>query len=214
MTKIEKYENEMSTDNLSESTLIKEESRTKRLKAATHSAHESLDQFIMQARPFADREHYGRFLTMQFLFHRDLDALFFNRNLELLLPDLGRRTRIELIAQDFVDIGLSLPSPPASPLFKKGNDVELASALGWLYVVEGSNLGAAFLLKYAAQLGFDENFGARHLAGAPEGRGLHWRIFTAALDDIDLTDEQERKAIAQAEVAFQHVHAIAEEAFS
>lgn len=204
----------MSIDTLSENTLIKEASRTKRLKAATHSAHEHLDQFIMQARPFADREHYGRFLAMQFLFHRDLDALFFDRNLEALLPDLGGRRRIELIAQDFADIGLTLPSPTAAPLFQKAGDIDFATALGWLYVVEGSNLGAAFLLKYAAQLGFNENFGARHLAGAPEGRGLHWRTFTAALDDIDLTDEQEMKAIAEAEAAFRHVHATASEAFS
>ncbi len=64
--------------------------------------------------------------------------------------------------------------------------------MGWLYVVEGSNLGAAFLLKDAAKLGLGEEFGARHLAGAPEGRGLHWRTFTAALDEIELTEEEER----------------------
>lgn len=156
----------------------------------------------MQARPFADREHYGRFLTMQFLFHRELDALFFYRNLEALHPDLGGRRRIELIALDFADIGLTLPSPTAAPLFQKAGDIDLATALGWLYVVEGSNLGAAFLLKYAAQLGFNENFGARHLAGAPEGRGLHWRTFMAALDDIDLMDEQETKRLLKPKPRF------------
>jgi protein TonB len=54
--------------------------------------------------------------------------------------------------------------------------------MGWLYVAEGSNLGAAFLLKEAVKLNLSGSFGARHLAGAPEGRGLHWRTFTAALD--------------------------------
>ena len=71
--------------------------------------------------------------------------------------------------------------------------------MGWLYVVEGSNLGAAFLLKDAAKLGLGEEFGARHLAGAPEGRGLHWRTFTAALDEIELTEEEERRVVSGAQ---------------
>ncbi|MBF2717685.1 biliverdin-producing heme oxygenase [Agrobacterium vitis] len=204
----------MSTFDTMENTLTREASRTKRLKAATYDAHERLDQFIMKANPFADREHYGRFLAMQFHFHHDLDGLFFDPDLDLLLPDLGGRRRIEMIGQDFADLGLELPSARHATRFRKGETVDLPEALGWLYVIEGSNLGAAFLLKYAAQLGLNENFGARHLAGATEGRGLHWRTFTAALDSIALTDEQERKAIVEAETAFEHVHTIAREMFS
>lgn len=207
-------ENGMSTSDTMESTKTRESSRTKRLKAATHDAHERLDQFIMQARPFADRERYGRFLTLQFHFHRDLDGLFFDPNLDLLLPDLGGRRRIEMIEQDFADLGLEPPSVRHSARFGKGETITLPEALGWLYVIEGSNLGAAFLLKYAAHLGFNETFGARHLAGAPEGRGLHWRTFTAALDHITLTNDQESKAITEAENAFKHVHTIAREVFS
>jgi heme oxygenase len=204
----------MSTVDTIENHLRREVSRTKRLKAATHDAHERLDQFIMQARPFADRERYSRFLAMQFHFHRDLDGLFFDPDLDLLLPDLGGRRRIEMIEQDFADLGLELPSARHATRFRKGETVELPEALGWLYVIEGSNLGAAFLLKYAAHLGFNETFGARHLAGAPEGRGLHSRTFTAALDQITLTNDQESKAIAEAETAFKHVHTIAREVFS
>ncbi|MGG2475716.1 biliverdin-producing heme oxygenase, partial [Rhizobium sp. BR5] len=87
---------------------------------------------------------------------------------------------------------------------------DLPEAMGWLYVVEGSNLGAAFLLKDAAKLGLTEEFGARHLAGAPEGRGLHWRTFTAALDEISLTVEEEERVVAGAEAAFRAVHAYAQ----
>jgi heme oxygenase len=81
-------------------------------------------------------------------------------------------------------------------------------ALGWLYVAEGSNLGAAFLLKEAAKLGLSESFGARHLADAPEGRGLHWRRFTAALDAVALSASEEARAIASANDAFARVRAL------
>jgi heme oxygenase len=190
-----------------------EESRTKRLKNATHDAHERLDKRIMQLDPFADRNHYGRFLKMQYGFHRDLDALFFNEKLDQLLPDLAGRRRLGLIEQDLADLGISIPAVETDPRFEKGADVPLGEALGWIYVIEGSNLGAAFLLKYAAKLGLDENSGARHLAGAPEGRGLHWRTFTAALDSVYLTEEDERQAIAGAEAAFRRVYDIAQGAF-
>jgi heme oxygenase (biliverdin-IX-beta and delta-forming) len=191
-----------------------EASRTKRLKAVTRTSHERIDNRIMAAAPFADKQRYSRFLTMQHAFHRDLDALFFDIRLDALLPDLAGRRRLALIERDFADLGLAVPQISKAPYFSKEQPIDLAEALGWLYVIEGSNLGAAFLLKDAAKLGLHEDFGARHLAGVPEGRGLHWRTFTKALDSIDLTGEQERSAVSGAEAAFRRVHQIAEEVFA
>lgn len=53
-----------------------EQSRVKRLKAATRGAHGDLDAFIMAAKPFESRENFGKFVETQYLFHRDLDAFF------------------------------------------------------------------------------------------------------------------------------------------
>lgn len=181
-------------------------SRVKRMRAATHGAHAALDGFIMQAKPFEARENFARFLQMQYLFHRDLDALFHDERLDAMLPDLLGRRRLAMVEQDLEDLGVAVPDA-AEPVFATGGQPDLAEALGWLYVVEGSNLGAAFLLKDAAKLGLDETFGARHLAGAPEGRGLHWRTFTAALDAVELDDAAEARAVAAAEAAFRRVHA-------
>ncbi len=186
-------------------------SRVKRLREATHPAHERLDTFIMAAQPFASRDRFGLFVKMQYRFHRDLDALFFDSRLDALLPDLQGRRRLALIEQDLADLGLTPPQTAAAPRFQPGRQGDLAEALGWLYVVEGSNLGAAFLLKDAARLGLDENFGARHLAGAPEGRGLHWRSFTAALDAAPLSNEEDERVVAGSMAAFAAVEAYARE---
>lgn len=181
------------------------DSRVKRLRAATTQTHGSLDGFIMKAEPFASRENFARFVRTQYRFHRDLDALFFDERLDALLPDLAGRRRLAMIEQDLEDLGADVPQELDAPRFAHGDRPSLAEALGWLYVVEGSNLGAAFLLKDAAKLGLNEDFGARHLAGAPEGRGLHWRTFTAALDAVPLTEEEEALAVAGAEAAFRAV---------
>ncbi|GAA4115239.1 biliverdin-producing heme oxygenase [Aminobacter aganoensis] len=188
-----------------------EASRAKRLKARTNTTHERLDASIMAGRPFEDRRRYGLFLTVQHSFHRDIDALYSSAVLEGLLPDLDGRRRLDLIGQDIVDLGIAVPDVAEAPVFD--GDADLPTALGWLYVAEGSNLGAAFLLKEAAKLGLSEAFGARHLAPAPEGRGLHWRTFTAALDALELSKEEEDRVVAGAEAAFRCVHGLVRETF-
>lgn len=184
-------------------TLVDPPSRAKDLKAATSAAHDRVDKRIMAADPFASRERYGRFLLVQHAFHRDIDGIYGSPELAGLLPDLGARRRLPLIEQDLADVGLSVPAAAAAPLFAAADD--LPTALGWLYVSEGSNLGAAFLLRESAKLGLSETFGARHLAPAPEGRGLAWRNFTAALDAVDLSAAEEERAVAGATAAFTHV---------
>ncbi|MGE8943671.1 biliverdin-producing heme oxygenase [Leptospira interrogans] len=182
--------------------------RAKRLKAATTEAHERLDQRIMAAAPFASRDRYALFVQVQHQFHRDIDALYENAELDALLPDLAGRRRLPLIVNDLQDLGRDVPVPDVSPVF--GGKIDIPTALGWLYVAEGSNLGAAFLLKEAAKLDLSESFGARHLAGAPEGRGLHWRTFTAALDASQLSDDEEQRVIAGGTAAFVRVRELVE----
>lgn len=180
--------------------------RAKRLKAATHAAHEQLDTRIMAADPFRGRVRYGQFVKVQHGFHRDINALYDDAHLDELLPDLAGWRRLPAIRQDLADLGLDVPEPDGLPVFR--GDLDLPTALGWLYVAEGSNLGAAFLLKEAAKIGLSDTFGARHLAGAPQGRGLHWRTFTAALDAVELTDAEERRAISGAMAAFDRVQGL------
>lgn len=188
-------------------------SLAKRLKAGTEATHDRLDKSIMAGRPFADRERYGRFLEVQYRFHRDIDGLYQRQELAQRLPDLDGRRRLAQIAADRADLGLPALADPPPPAFTADSEPDLATALGWLYVAEGSNLGAAFLFKAAAKLGLDENLGARHLAGHPDGRAAHWRQFTAALDAAGLDEAGEARAIAGAQAAFSRVQAYVDAAF-
>jgi len=181
------------------------------LKQATHTAHERLDVRIMAADPFSSRQRYARFVQVQFLFHRDIDALY-DRDVGLtaLLPNFAERRRLGLIEADLHDLGVDAPAADRAPAFAPGVAIDGPNALGWLYVAEGSNLGAAFLLKEAAKLGLSESFGARHLAAAPEGRGRHWKAFVGALDAVPLSAGEEANAIAGAKDAFARVRELVE----
>ncbi|MGU3492856.1 biliverdin-producing heme oxygenase [Xanthobacteraceae bacterium A53D] len=184
--------------------------RTKRLRAQTHAAHEDLDARIMDGAPFADRERYLQFLHMQYLFHRDIDALYDDQSLTERLPDLPVRRRLEAVTNDLADLGATPPADLPAPLFPAGQSHDLPTALGWLYAAEGSKLGAAFLLKASAALGFSGEKGARHLEAAEEGRGLHWRTFTSVLDDLTLDEAAEERMYAGGRAAFARVRALAE----
>lgn len=187
--------------------------RSKRLKLGTQSEHGSLDSAITQQEPFSDRARYVVFLGIQYMFHRDIDALYHHVKLSTLLPDLVGRRRLGLIEQDFGDLCAEMPTALSEPAFADNDALDIPSALGWLYVAEGSNLGAAFLLKEAARLNLSESFGARHLAAAPQGRGLHWRTFTAALNALALSPAEDKRVVAGAETAFNRVRGLVRDGF-
>lgn len=182
------------------------ETRAQRLRSATHELHESLDRRLSEADLFSSVERYALFLAIQRRFHADIDALYRDPALAALIPDLAGRRRLGLIDQDIADVGVAVPRVEPDEV----DPADRAAALGWLYVSEGSNLGAAFLLKEAVKLGLSETFGARHLAPDPGGRGLHWRKFVEALDAADLSRKQDEAAESAAIVAFARVRSHAE----
>lgn len=180
-----------------------EDSRSLRLKAATRDRHGALDKRIMAGDIFADRSNFARFLRVQYRFHRSIDALYANPALGALLPDLGERRRLTQVARDLQDLEQALPGADIDAL---PSDLALPTALGWLYVAEGSNLGGTLLYKMAAGLGLHCDFGARHLAAHPDGTARHWREFTAVLDAVPLSAEQDQQVIDAADAAFRSVY--------
>lgn len=186
-------------------------SRAQSLRRLTYDTHARLDQAVMAQGIFQDRARFARFLRMQYRFHADIAPLHARADLLALFPDLAARPRLHRIAADLHALGSEVPSA--------GDDMQAASlsvpaALGWLYVAEGSNLGAAVILKLATPLGVDAHFGASHLAPAAEGVASHWRHFTTALDAVDLPAHAEADVVAGARAAFTRVHAHLREAFA
>jgi heme oxygenase len=178
--------------------------RTERLKRETHAQHERLDTGIAGRDPFATRERYAAFVEVQYRFYAAIEPLYRDPALGELLPGLRGRSRLGAARLDLADLGRAVPRVEPLALGRR-------EALGWLYVSEGSTLGAAFLLKAVEAIGLGEDCGARHLAAAPEGRGRHWRDFKEALNSVMLTPAEDDQVVSGARAAFTHVHALVAE---
>ncbi|MGO1693488.1 MAG: biliverdin-producing heme oxygenase [Marinobacter sp.] len=188
-------------------------SLTALLKTGTTREHEKLDKRIMALSPFSSRERYALFVRTQARLHRVVAPCYQNPVLKEWLPDLEERNRLEAVLADCGDFDISSAAlqEDADVSSRVGVD-DAYAALGWLYTVEGSNLGAAFLLKHAKkELALSETFGARHLAGNSDGRGAFWKRFKEGLDGIDLTETQRQAALGGALEAFAFARAGVEE---
>jgi heme oxygenase len=172
-----------------------------RLRTSTAALHDKLDKLVMSEKPFDNRENYGRFVIAQYLFQRDIESLYDEPRLLAMIPDLPSRPRLAAAAADLQDLGIATPEEAGAPA---ADTLGLAAGLGWLYVSEGSKLGAAFLFKEAGQkLGLSETLGARNLAAPEGGRGAAWKRFVHVLDNNTLTDEEKEHVVNGAQDAFE-----------
>lgn len=183
---------------------------SQRLKTETAQQHERMHELMERGNPFADRGSYACFVAAQYLFQRDVEHLFQDAAVKAAVPDLEARGRQEASLADLADLGAELPQDALS-----SEAVGMPEALGWLYVSEGSTLGAAFLFKEARdRLGLSEAFGARNLAAYPQGRALAWRAFVASLDAPELGDAAiQDKVIAGANAAYDRFGSLLERYF-
>lgn len=184
--------------------------RSQRLNQAIRSPHEALDRQVMGYAPFDSLAGFGRFVVAQYGFQAELAPLYNDPRLTACLPELAARCRARHALADLADLGMEVPAPlPGAPL-----GLSFAESLGWLFVSEGSKLGAAFLIKRAEALGLSANNGARHLAEPPGGRAAGWKAFTQALDGLTLTEHEERLAEVGALAAFERFTLLLQAAFA
>lgn len=184
-------------------------SRSARLNAATDDLHEHLHTVVARANPFASRDNFATWVQVQHRFQREIEPFYQRTDLQQTIPGLADRSRREAVEADLADLGAT----PADIAPAAHADAGLPEALGWLFVSEGSTLGAAILFKKAQALGLDKTFGARHLAAAPEGRARHWKAFVEQVDTLDLDAAEEQRLFAAGRAAFQRFDALLTEAY-
>lgn len=183
---------------------------SQRLKTETAAQHERMHQLMARAAPFGSRQAYAGFVTAQYLFQRDVEHLFQDAALQAVVPDLAVRGRETAALDDLRDLGA--PPPREGAVASQG--VTMPEGLGWLYVSEGSTLGAAFLFKQAQdRLGLSADFGARNLAAYPEGRAVAWRRFVQALDGDGVGVDTHDAVIAGANAAYHRFGELLERQF-
>lgn len=169
-----------------------------RLKTETAAEHERMHQLMNVADVFSSQQKYAQFTLSQYYFQKEIEHLFELDGVADLIPDLDIRGRS---AQALLDLN-DLDVQPAGMTLSSQN-ASLPEALGWIYVSEGSTLGAAFLFKQAQKsLGYTAEFAARNLAAYPEGRAVVWKRFVQALDQADFSTAEKDQVVQGALDAF------------
>ncbi|XXQ68613.1 biliverdin-producing heme oxygenase [Neisseriaceae bacterium B1] len=179
------------------------------LKDNSRATHDSVDELVMSVKPFDTPENYIKFLRLQAVFHKIVDDIYKNPELNQKIPHLASLARYDDVMLDLQDvngqekpINLDIPKP------------ESKEALGWLYCAEGSNVGAAFLYKDAQnKLGYTAKHGARHLGPHVDGRGKHWREFVEHLNNLGIEGEDREAALRGALNAFAFYKKLVREIF-
>lgn len=184
--------------------------RSQRLNQLTHAPHSELDALVKSHAPFETRESFARFVVAQYLFQSELQALYSDPQLIAIVPDLAERCRAEQAGLDLADLDTAVPTPFPGAV----SNPSLGAAMGWIFVSEGSKLGAAFLIKRAVGLGLSDNFGARHLGEPAGGRAEGWKQFTRILDGLELSAAEEAAAEQGAVAAFERFTELLKHAYA
>jgi heme oxygenase len=138
------------------------------LRAATAAAHARVDALYSRldlSRP----DDYARFLLSHAAAFLPVEAALIEAGADALLPGWSSRRRGEHLRADLAALSLSVPPVEIAPRFS--NEAE---RLGGLYVLEGSRLGGAMLVRSVAP-----TLPTAFLA--PETTSS-WRAFTTLLD--------------------------------
>ncbi|GMO36908.1 biliverdin-producing heme oxygenase [Bradyrhizobium sp. TM233] len=163
-----------------------------RLRDATAAAHRELDAQLSSF-DLTVLAGYRRFLQASAGALLPLEAALVAAGVARIFPDWPERSRSAAIAADLGRLGSAARStvsvPPLTP----------SGMLGTMYVLEGSRLGARFLLKEVAEAADLRMTEATSYLGHGAGKRL-WQSFLSKLQGGEACDEVE--AIAAARVAF------------
>lgn len=160
---------------------------------ATHLRMHGLPAFRAIEAGELPLERYRGLLSSLYRFHEALGAAAEAGGLSA-LSSAGRR--LELLATDLEGLGASPPSP--GPAAAAGSPM---SALGALYVGEGSMLGGRVIARQLDYLFGSSRDGRRFFLGSDEDK-FAWRRVVAALEATGGDAESLEEQIAGAEAAF------------
>lgn len=158
------------------------------LRESTRPEHDRVDAAFAHF-DLRDPADYGAFLMAQAAALLPIEAALTAAGAEDIVADWPDRQRAHLVLADLADLGLSPPQPSPAPRF-----VSAADILGALYVVEGSRLGGAMLVRRVPS-----HLPRRFLSDADSSR---WRALIALIDvELD-TPPSQAAALASARATF------------
>jgi heme oxygenase (biliverdin-IX-beta and delta-forming) len=148
------------------------------LRNATGPLHKRLETNLNLLSPSFSRMNYLCLIQAFWGYYHPLEASL-TRVPELhdWLPDIAMRRKLPLLAVDLKALGID-----SNALDKLPACTDLATALGCLYVLEGSTLGGQVISRHLKNVfNLDAENGAAFFTGYGEQTGAMWQTFRAVL---------------------------------
>jgi heme oxygenase (biliverdin-IX-beta and delta-forming) len=176
-----------------------------RLRRRTRALHERVEPSMALGERLASIHAYGALLHRLLGLYRPVERQLSVLDWTRLEVDFPRRCKTGWLESDLLDIGCSPAALRAMPLCSVPPLPDGATALGWLYVLEGATLGGRVILSQAERrLGIRPDWGGRFFAGYGREVGPMWRECRAALNRIEpqsrTADAVEAGAVAMFEL--------------
>jgi len=158
------------------------------LRAETAEAHERLDALFSRFH-LANPSQYAQFLKAQAGAFMAVEAALDAAGAEAVVPDWPARRRSQALCDDMAALGEAVPAPLALP-----GIVGEPAILGALYVLEGSRLGGAMLVRTVPD--------ASPKSFLTPGNPVLWRTFIAILDERLSSGDERAEAARSARAVF------------
>ena len=169
------------------------------LRFATAAAHSSLECVLAKRGYFDAREPYIEYLQRFLAFQNEAEQVLDTAITAEAVPDWNERRRAHLARADLATLGAPERQFPRSS-GRLPHITACEQALGIAYVLEGSTLGGAYLLKQLASLGINAAHGGSYLASYGSDRGKMWQRFLFTLEAAHLR-RRRAESIAAAAIA-------------
>lgn len=169
------------------------------LKLATAAAHSSLECVLAKRGYFDGREQYIQYLQRFLAFQEEAERALDTALTREAVPDWNERCRAHLARADLETLRAPAPQFPRCSN-RLPQVISREQVLGIVYVLEGSTLGGAYLLRQLAPLGICAARGGSYLASYGSDGGKRWQRFLFMLEEAHLRQVRV-KSIAAAAIA-------------
>ena len=171
-----------------------------RLRAATASAHQDLEDTLDWRARVATRDGYRDLLARFHGFHAAYEPAIG----EALADEAfwGPRRRLPALAADLAHLGLSADAVAALPRPSREAFADAAAAMGALYVLEGSTLGGQVIGRHIGAVHGLSDAGLAYYRAHGRQTGVMWNAFRARLDRLSGDADAEAAALASGTETF------------
>lgn len=168
------------------------------IKEATKTAHQLLEKkVVLQLKAIRSNADYAALLKNFYAYFSQVEKAIAPFITPELLPDYKDRRNSSYLKQDIEELGFTVDELPAATAPEISGTL---SALGALYVMEGSIMGGSIIVQMLAKGGITQ--GVSFFSGYGPATGEMWGKFIAVLNQQAVIAGDESAAIEAANATF------------